>query len=73
MATSQSAPNEQQSSRVTLRHVDIPNNREYRNIEDKRLDNSMLETIEAARNCGNDHLAQLLEYELGSHYIDNHA
>ncbi|MCL9818391.1 hypothetical protein [Natronocalculus amylovorans] len=73
MATTESARDNQQPPRVTLRHVDIPDNREYRTVEDKRLDDAMLETIDAARDCGNDHVAQLLEYELGSHYISNHA
>lgn len=48
--------------------IDFPDEREYELEADADLDRKLLSAIEAAKAAGNDHLAELLSYELGSHY-----
>ena len=55
---------------VQFEHIDIPAHREYSDKQDAALDSSLVESIEAALATGNDSLAELLEYELSSHYFD---
>ncbi|WP_254538718.1 hypothetical protein [Halomarina litorea] len=52
-------------------NIDIPEVREYESEADADLDRELLDTIEAARKAGNDYLAKLLTFELGSHYWEN--
>lgn len=48
--------------------VEIPSVREYEDLADAELDERLIEAIEAAREAENTQLAELLSYELGSHY-----
>jgi len=65
----------QQSPRKVREPVDldIPKAREYKTEADADLDRKLIESIEAAEAAGNDSLAQLLRFELGSHYYQSHA
>jgi hypothetical protein len=48
--------------------VDIPDEREYETAEEAELDSALVDAIRAAEAAGDEFLAQLLSYELGSHY-----
>lgn len=49
--------------------VEFPDEREYETEADAALDRHLVSAIEAAEDAGNTSLAQLLAYELGSHYF----
>lgn len=50
--------------------VDIPNEREYEKEENANLDRKLCSSIRAAIDADNNYLANLLGFELGSHYYD---
>lgn len=50
--------------------VDIPERREYAGAENAALDRELCSAIQAAEAAGNSYLANLLGFELGSHYYD---
>lgn len=51
--------------------IDLPQDRQYSDPADVELDRALSAAIEAADEAGDDYLAQLLSFELGSHYYDN--
>ena len=51
-------------------HIDIPEQREYDDEADAQFDESMLKAIRKAREADVTPTAQVLEYQLGSHYMD---
>ena len=55
---------------IQFEHIDLPAHREYNDEQEATLDTSLVESIKAARAAGNNSLAELLEYELASHYFD---
>lgn len=46
----------------------IPDEREYTEKENARLDDELCDAIRAAEEAGNEYLVDLLTNELGSHY-----
>jgi|GEM_PF-2643577 len=50
--------------------VDIPAEREYAEKEAADLDRKLCSAIVAAQSADNDYLANLLGFELGSHYYE---
>lgn len=73
MITAQLTSKDEKTPAVVFKNIDIPQDRTYTEDVDQQLDAALVEAIDAARTAGNDHLAQLIEYELGSHYLDNKA
>jgi len=51
--------------------VDIPDERQYDTEPNAELDRKLCATIEAAEQAGNDYLARMLVFELGSHYHES--
>ena len=53
--------------------IDIPSTRNYSSQADAELDRKLVSAIDTAEEAGNESLAQLIRYELGSHYHSLHA
>lgn len=73
MATTSARSTVDSGGQITFEHIDIPTKRPYNDESTAKVDAALVDAIEAARAAGNDQLAQLLEYELGTYYHDNHC
>jgi hypothetical protein len=71
MATAESRNTTSITSSINFHHIDIPSDREYENAEDAEFDEAMVEAIKKARKAEVIPTAEVLEYQLGSHYLDS--